>query len=70
MLDFPSSPVDGEIYPFGNYRWRYDLGAGWTQIPAAGAGTVAWYEVGGVIVLDTLELPGAEPDPWYELTYI
>lgn len=70
MLDFPSSPVDGEIYSFGNYRWRYDLGEGWTQIPATTVGTVAWYEVSNYVENDVIELPDAEPASWYELTYV
>lgn len=70
MLDFPTSPTDGQTYVFGNYLWRFDVNKGWTQIPNGGAGTVAWYEVASYVENDVIELPDAEPAPWYEMTYV
>lgn len=68
MIDFPTSPVQGDTYTYNTRTWRWN-GSGWERVVNQGQ-VVAVFVSPGVEVTSTVTALGAIDNDWYTLNYV
>ena len=69
MIDFPTSPVSGQVYTYSGRTWVWDE-TGWQRQINAGQQVSVFTLVSGLVEVEVTTLPYPIVGTWYELTYV
>ena len=69
MIDFPSSPVTGQVYTYSGRTWVWDE-TGWQRQVNAGQQVSVFTLVSGLVENNVDPLPYLIDGSWHEITYV
>ncbi|HQZ36627.1 MAG TPA: hypothetical protein PK020_19515 [Ilumatobacteraceae bacterium] len=69
MIDFPSSPVSGQVYTYSGRTWVWDE-TGWQRQINAGQQVSVFTLVSGLVQNNVDPLPYLISGTWHEITYV
>ena len=69
MIDFPSSPVTGQVYTYNGRTWVWD-DTGWQRQINAGQQVSVFMLVSGLVENNVDPLPYLIDPDWTEITYV
>lgn len=69
MIDFPTSPVTGQVYTYSGRTWVWD-DTGWQRQINAGQQVSVFMLVSGLVENNVDPLPYLIDPDWTEITYV
>ena len=69
MIDFPSSPVTGQVYTYNGRTWVWD-DTGWQRQINAGQQVSVFTLLSGLVENNVDPLPYLIDPDWTEITYV
>ncbi len=69
MIDFPTTPVQGDTYTFNGRTWLWN-GAGWERQVNAGQIVSVFVGTNTLVISEANILEAPALDNWQEITYV
>lgn len=69
MIDFPTTPVQGDTYTFNGRTWLWN-GSGWERQVNAGQIVSVFVSTNTLVIEEANVLTSADLDNWQEITYV